>query len=73
MTEASSCSSLLDAGLQLLDRGLRPAVLGDRANFLCHPRQGSGRIDVATELGDDGSDPRLVVAIHWVVSRSLAE
>lgn len=34
------------------------------ANFLCHPRQGSGRIDVATELGDDGSDPRLVVAIH---------
>ena len=34
------------------------------ANFLCHPRQGSGRIDVTTELGDDGSDPRLVVAIH---------
>jgi hypothetical protein len=53
---------LVDAGLQLLDRGPRPAALA--ANFLCHPRQGSGRIDVATELGDDGSDPRLVVAIH---------
>jgi hypothetical protein len=39
------------------------------ANFLCHPRQGSGRIDVATELGDDGSDPRLVVAVHFLAQR----
>ena len=71
LAEASSCSS---SSTRACNRSTvacaRPcSVTETLANFLCHPRQGSGRIDVATELGDDGSDPRLAVAIHFLAER----
>jgi hypothetical protein len=66
LAEASSCSSSSTraCNYSTVARARPRSVTETLANFLCHPRQGSGRIDVTTELGDDGSDPRLVVAIH---------
>ena len=63
LAEASSCSS---SSTRACNRSTvacaRPcSVTETLANFLCHPRQGSGRIDVATELGDDGVDAAFVV------------
>ena len=49
----------------------RPCSVTEKlANFLCHPRQGSGRIDRTIKFGDDGSDPRLAITIPFLAQRS---